>query len=165
MNRPTDHEHLLAEVLAGEDAAGFREALFSETLRLARRRRHFRQARRAAAVMAVFVGLGWLGWHSLPRQGKSPEAMQQNYAVVHSQPLPAAARVMTRPLAVDQRVASFTNVQRVQTAQGGGQLREIDDDELLALAGPKPAALVRRGPHTAELIVLNSPDEEAPPPN
>jgi hypothetical protein len=72
---------------------------------------------------------------------------------------------MTRPLAIDQLVASFTNVQRVQTAQGGGQLREIDDDELLALAEPKPAALVRLGPHTAELIVLNSTDQEAPPPN
>jgi len=165
MNRPTDHEHLLADVLAGEDGAGFREALFSETLRLARRRRYFRQARRAATALAVLGGLCLLVWHSLPRRVKLPEARQQNYAVVHSQPLPAAALVMTRPLAVDQRVASFTNVQRVQTAQGGGQFREIDDDELLALAEPKPAALVRRGPHTAELIVLNSPDEEAPPLN
>ena len=165
MNRPTDHEHLLADVLAGEDGAGFREALLSETLRRARRRRHFRQARRAAVGVVVFVGLCLLVWHRLPRQVKSPEAMQQNYVVIHSQPLPAAARVMTRPLAVDQRVASFTNVQRVQTAQGVGQFREIDDDELLALAGPKPAALVRLGPHTAELIVLNSTDQEAPPPN
>ena len=154
MNHQNDKERLLADVLAGEDGAGFREALLSETLRLARRRRHFRQTRRASAVVAVFVGLGWLGWHSLPWQVKSPEAMQQNYVVVHSQ-----------PLAVDQRVASFTNVQRVQTAQGVGQFREIGDDELLALAEPRPAALVRRGPHTAELIVLNSPDEEAPPPN
>src|SRR5437870_5336532 len=133
MNRPTDHEHLLADVLAGEDGAGFREALLSETLRRARRRRHFWQARRAAPAMAVIAGLCWLVWHSLPRQVTLPEAQQQNYAVVHSQPLPAAALVMTRPLAIDQLVASFTNVPRVQTAPGGGHLREIDDDELLAL--------------------------------
>ena|SRR6266550_43032 len=165
MNRPTDHEHLLADVLAGEDGAGFREALLSETLRLTRRRRHFRQARRAVPVVAVIVGLCWLLWHSLPRPGKLPEAKQQNYAVVHSQPLPADALVTTRPLANDRLVASLTNVQRVQSAQGGGQFREIDDDELLALAEPKPAALVRLGPHTAELIVLNSTDQEAPPAN
>ena len=165
MNRPTDHEHLLADVLAGEDGAGFREALLSETLRRARRRRHFRQARRAVPAMAAMVGLCSWVWHSLPRQARLPEAKQQNYAVVQSQPLPAAALVMTRPLANDRLVASFTNVQRVQTAQRGEQFREIDDDELLALAEPKPAALVRLGPHAAELIVLNSTDQEAPPPN
>ena len=62
MNRPTDHEHLLADVLAGEDGAGFREALLSETLRRARRRRHFRQARRAVPVVAGIVGLCLLVW-------------------------------------------------------------------------------------------------------
>ena len=165
MNRQNDNERLLADVLAGGDAAGFREALLSETLRLARRRRHFRRARQAAAVVAMLAGIALLAWHSLPPQVKSPEARRQNYAVVHSQPLPAAALVMTRPLANDRLVASFTNVQRVQTAPRGGQFREIDDDELLALAEPKPAALVRLGPHTAELIVLNSTDQEAPPPN
>src|SRR6266581_9470238 len=101
MNRQNDNERLLADVLTGEDGAGFRDALFSETLRLARRRRHFRQARRAAPVVAGIVGLCLLVWHSLPRQVKLPEARQQNYAVVHSQPLPAAALVMTRPLAID----------------------------------------------------------------
>src|ERR1043166_7014087 len=111
------------------------------------------------------VGLGWWGCHSLPSQVKSPAVSRPNYAVVHSQPLPAAALVLTRPLAIDQHVASFTNVQRVQTAPGGGQFREIDDDELLTLAEPKPVALVRRGPHTAELIVLNSTHPGASPPN
>jgi hypothetical protein len=165
MNQQNDHERLLADVLAGEDVAGFREALFSETLRRARRRRHFRQARRGSAAVAVFVGLGLWVWHSLPSQVKSPAVSRPNYAVVHSQPLPAAALVLTRPLAIDQHVASFTNVQRVQTAPGGGQFREIDDDELLTLAEPKPVALVRRGPHTAELIVLNSTHPGASPPN
>ena len=165
MNQQNDNERLLADVLTGEDVAGFREALFSETLRRARRRRHFRQARQAVPAMAVMVGLCLWVWHSLPRPVKLPEAKQQNYAVVHSQPLPAAALVLTRPLAIDQRAASFTKVQRVQTAQGGGQFREIDDDELLALAEPKPAALVRLGPHDAELIVLNATNQEAPPPN
>jgi hypothetical protein len=57
------------------------------------------------------------------------------------------------------------NVHLVQTSQGDGQFREIGDDELLALAEPKPAALVRLGPHTAELVVLNATDGETPPPN
>ena len=165
MNRPNDHERLLAEVMAGADAAGFREALLGETLRLARRRRRFRRALQAVPLVAVFVGLALRMRRGLPPEGPPREAMQENYVVVQSQPLPAAALVMTRPLAIDHLVASFTNVQRVQTEQHNGQFREIDDDELLALARPEPAALVRLGPHTAQLIVLNSIDQAAPPPN
>jgi hypothetical protein len=36
-------------------------------------------------------------------------------------------------------------------------LRELSDDELLALA-PAPAALVRVGPHSAELVLANQSD-------
>jgi len=165
MNRPNDHERLLADVMAGADAAGFREALFGETLRLARQRRRFRKAWQAVPVVAVFVGLALLIRQGLPPRVTPREAIQQNHVVVVSQPLPAAALVMTRPLAIDHVVASFTNVLRVQTAQHRGQFREIDDDELLALVEPKPAALVRLGPHTAELIVLNGTDQEPLPPN
>jgi hypothetical protein len=165
MNPQNDHERLLADVLAEADAAGFREALFGETLRLARRRRRFRQARQAVPVVAVFVGLALLMRGGRPPEGTPREAVQKNYVVILSQPLPAAALVMTRPLAIDHLVASFTNVQRVQTVQHSGQFREIDDDELLALAGPEPAALVRLGPHNAELVVLNGTGQEALPPN
>ena len=165
MNRPNDHERLLADVMAGPDAAGFRETLFGETLRLARRRRRFRQARQAVPVVAVFIGLALLIRPGLPPRVTRHEAPQENYAVVLSQPLPVAALVKTRPLAIDHLVASITNARLVQTAQDGGRVREIDDDELLALAEPKPAALVRLGPHTAELVVLNGTDQEALPPN
>jgi len=164
MNRPTDHEHLLADVFAGEDAAGFRDALFRETLRLARRQRHFRQARRVAPVVAMLAGLALVVWRTSPPQVAPVAAIPKPYAVVLSQPLPAAALVITRPLAIRDRVAALPNVQMVETVPGRGP-REISDDELLALAEPKPAALVRLGPHTAELIVLNSTDQAAPPPN
>ena len=163
MNRQTDNERLLADVLADENAGGFREALFSETLRLAHRRRHFRQTRRAVSVAAVFVGLALFAWRSLPPQISPAEATQKNYAVVHSQPLPTAAVVLTRPLAINHLVASFTGIQLVQTTRDGGTIREIGDDELLGLVEPKPAALVRLGPHTAELVILNPVDDASPP--
>ena len=36
--------------------------------------------------------------------------------------------------------------------------QEIDDEQLLALVGGRPAALVRQGPHQAELLFLNPED-------
>jgi hypothetical protein len=90
MNRQNDNERLLADVLAEADVVGFRAALFDETLRLARRRRRFRQARRAIPVVTVFVGLALLMWRPQPPQSTPRETMQRNYAVVLSQPLPAA---------------------------------------------------------------------------
>jgi hypothetical protein len=38
-------------------------------------------------------------------------------------------------------------------------IREIDDDELLALV-PRPAALVRHGPRSAELVFVNLVDRD-----
>ena len=48
MNRPTDNERLLDDMLSEAVPADFREALLGETLRLACRRRRWRQTRRAA---------------------------------------------------------------------------------------------------------------------
>ena len=47
----------------------------------------------------------------------------------------------------------------ILTAQAGSPIREINDDELLALV-PKPAALVRFGPHSAELVFVNAADRD-----
>ena len=43
----------------------------------------------------------------------------------------------------------------VATTQSTGIVRQLDDDELLALL-PSPALLVRRGPHLAELVFADS---------
>jgi hypothetical protein len=62
----------------------------------------------------------------------------------------------TQPLDTGSpQVAEFTTP-TIRTYGGG--FREVGDDELLALAAPQTAALIRRGPHEAELVLV--PAEE-----
>ena len=152
MNRRTDKERLLTDVFA--DDPGFREALFAETTRLASRRRRNRRMRHALLSCTVVVGLAIALWPKpSPRAVESP-LVARSYGLVVSQP--TLNIVETRPFAT-QVISSQASVQTVHTVIGAGLFREIGDDDLLALT-PWPAALVRRGPHSAELIVLNMPD-------
>jgi hypothetical protein len=164
MNQPRDNERLLADVLADvladESADGFREALLSETLGLVRRRRRSRQAWRTATALALVAGLGVLLWRSLVPHASAPEQHGPGYALILSMPLPAASLVSTQPLAASLFVASRTNAEVVQTASSTATPREINDSELLALVGHKPAALVRLGPHAAELVFINQEDKD-----
>ena len=159
MSRLRAKQKLLADVLSGQETASFRDALLSETLGLVRHRRRARHAWRAVAAIALVAGLGLLMWRS-----PLPVARRQasrGYALVLSRPLAAAAVVSTQPLAAGQIVASRRNVEVVQTASSRPTLHEIGDSELLALAGARPAALVRLGPHLAELVFANPEDREA----
>jgi hypothetical protein len=157
VNDRRQNEHLLRDVLSEGISADFREGLLKQTLRLARRGRRFRQARRAASALAVVVGLGLLVWHQFP-SGRGPAGLPAKpYALIRTQPLPPAAWVATRPLSAARLVASAKNGNIVVIAKTGVPVREINDDELLALV-PKPAALVRRGPHSAELVFVSTAD-------
>ena len=159
MNDPGHNERLLADVLGEGVTVDFREGLLNETLRLARRRRRFRQVREAASVLAVLVGLGLLIWHQFP-SGRAPVALPTKpYVLVRTQPLPPAAWVKTQPLSPASIVASARTVNVIATAGAGSPIREINDDELLALL-PRPAALVRLGPHSAELVFVNPADRD-----
>ena len=160
MNQPRDQERLLTDVLAEESAAGFREALLSETLGLVRRRRHVRQAWRAASALALIAGLGVVVWRILPPTAVAPGTASRGYEFVVSRPLPPAAVVVSQPFAADRVVASVRKAEVVRTSPSRGTVREINDGELLALLGPKPAALVRLAPHSAELVFINPADEE-----
>jgi hypothetical protein len=160
MNCPADKDQLLTDVLADESSGGFRAALLTETLGLARRRRRFRQVGRAASGLAIFVGLAVLVWRNLPSPVVTPESAGKGYTIVRSQLLRPAALVNTQPLAPSRLVTSARSADTVRTAPGGGQIREIDDAELLALVGPKPVALVRQAPHSAELVFVNPADRD-----
>jgi hypothetical protein len=154
-----DQEQLLSDVLASGADIGFREALLGETLLLARRRRQWRQARRGVTTLVVLaLAATGVWWALLPDAAEPWSAM--GCQVVHSQPLRPDELVATKPLAPDQLIASVATKDMVITVSGG--FREIGDDELLALAAPQVAALVRRGPHEAELILVqaNPPSSE-----
>jgi hypothetical protein len=90
------------------------------------------------------------------------KSLPASYELVHTQPLPDGAIVVTRPLAGDQLVASAPAAIIVHTSDG---IREISDDELLALIGSKRAVLIRVGPGSERLVFSNPEDEKGFPVN
>lgn len=167
MKPESDNEPLLDAVFSEAAPAEFRDAVLGETLRLVRRRRRWRQARRPAVLVVAGGLLLVLVWQNLPRRVVPPptvaKAEVKNYQLVRTQPFPAGAMVVTRPLASDRLVASVATVETVQTTTGN--FRALNDDELLTLIAPRPAALVRIGPHSEELVFVNPADAKGFPVN
>ena len=160
MSHATDQRFLLADVLAEAEPTGFRAALLGETLRLAGSRRRARRLRQTTAALAGLGLLGTLVWQfMLPGHGVfTPTAT--SYAMVRTEPLPPGAIVRTQPFAADRVVVSVASVDVIHTTPNSGKLRNLNDDELLALVAPRPAALVRVGPQSAKLIFLNPEDQK-----
>src|ERR1035441_8752915 len=113
MNDPRQNERLLTDVLSEGSSADFREGLLNQTLRLARRRRHFRQARRTASALAVLVGIGLLVWRHVPTVLSPASLPAKPYMLVRTQPLPPAAWVATRPLSLTNLLVSRSEERRV----------------------------------------------------
>jgi hypothetical protein len=159
MSDPRHRERLLADVLGEGATADFREGFLNETLRLVRRRRRFRQVRAAASGLAVLAALALLLWPHAPSSRGPAPLPAKPYTLVRTQPLPPAAWVQTQPLPASCIVASVRTDHLITTAEAGVRIRDLTDDELLALV-PRPAALVRLGPHSAELVFVNQEDRE-----
>ena len=94
-------------------------------------------------------------WRWLTPIARSPEP-SQSYVLIRTQPLPPQALIQTHSLPPASVVASTVTAQILTTAGAGYRTREIDDEELLALATPNPVVLVRYSPHQAELLFANS---------
>jgi len=168
MNRKTDNERLLADVLAEAAPEDYRDALLGETLRLVRRRRRWRQTRLAAAVLVAFGLCGIFIWqeNSPPRPiapAPAAKAVAKNYQLVQTRPLPATAIVATQPLAAGQFVAPAETVALVRTSSSN--YRVINDAELLALVTSHPAVLIRTGPRSEALVFANPEDQNGFPLN
>ena len=155
MNESSEHESLLADVLAADSEPGFREALLGQTLKLVRRKRRFRTIRRGTSTIAVFAGLLLLVWRFVPSPPISPQPSAKPYALIRTQPLPPGAIVQTSPLRFPNLVTSSHDVQIIATSSTAHNFRELDDDQLLELAAPSPVILVRHGPDTAELVFVD----------
>ena len=161
MNNRTDKEKLLAEVLAEASPADFRAALLAETLRLAHRRRLLRQTWQAVGVLALISLLAVLvaqQFSKLTPVAPPPlttTIAKRSYQLVRTQPLSASALISTR-----NQVSLAVPISKVtEVATTGGGFRSINDDELLAFLADKPAALIRTGPHSEELVFANPDDQ------
>lgn len=163
MNNHTDKESLLAEVLAEAAPADFRAAMLAETLRLARRRRQFRQVRYAAGVLAVMGLLAVLVPKHFSKEEKSSMPLvkriaKPSYELVRTQAMPAGELIGTRNIPEVQSVVSVSTV--VEIATTGGGFLQINDKELLAFLADEPAVLIRTGPHSEELVFANPEDQK-----
>jgi len=154
MNRPTDNARLFPDALAEASPADFRERLLGETLRLARRRRHVRQATRAGLSLGIVAALAlWLWPRTTTIRHPNPAPTITSYRLIETQPLPPSAIITTQPF-TGSTIASMPPAKVITTAEARDGLRLLTDDELLSVA-PAPAMLVRLGPHSAELILPN----------
>ncbi|HEX5218161.1 MAG TPA: hypothetical protein VFZ59_01220 [Verrucomicrobiae bacterium] len=166
MNREPDKERLLADVLGTEPDAEFSAGVLAQTLRGVRRQRRVRQVRRSGAVLVVLVAAALASSHFL-RNNTKPELARlpqptsyqpTSYQLVTTHPLTPDQLINTQALSPEQQAVS-ARVAVVQTSPGG--FGEIGDDELLSLAAPNVVALVRRGPHEAELVFVSAPTEDS----
>ena len=71
--------------------------------------------------------------------------------------------IRTRIDSVAVVTSSATTYVLVETGSVKNPFKEIDDEQLLALAGGRRVALVRQGPHQAELIFLDPADKDGFP--
>lgn len=164
MNDPIKQRQLLNDVLAESATLEFRAALLNKSLRLARRRRQWRHARNLAAVLGLLaLGIGWVEhrWRGTPTpQPLAETSILPGCRPVNSRPLPAKDYVDPSQFAAIPVVSSRATVTEVATQAGGFHF--INDAQLLALTGSRPAILIRTGPQSEELLfadTLSAPGE------
>ena len=164
MNDRSDNQELLDDVLAEASPPEFRSALLGETLRQARQRRRWRQARRAGgALLALLLVVAMVRREFSAKQNPAvslaPTAASPNsYVLIETQPLPAGALVTNRIFSSVPTITS--SPQFVTIATTSGHFRIINDEQLLSLLGPVPVALVRTGPNSEELVFANPADQK-----
>jgi len=170
MEKKTDNEQLLNDVLTEAAPANFRDAMLGETLRAVRRRRRWRQTRRATALLTMLALCGvFIWWENLPQKPvispppSAAKVVEKSYTLVETHPLPASDIITKQPMPSGRFIASTIGIKIVETS--GGSYRVIDDDQLLALVASHPAVLIRTGPHSEELVFANPKDQKGFPLN
>lgn len=148
---------LLSDILAEDSDPEFRTALLGHTLQIARRKRRLRKSRNVAFASLTLAALGFVSFHFLFSNPPILKRFEGPYVLITTESLPAKAVVSTTQDHSMTVVSSSARaeIEMVATSQNAGVLRQLDDDELLALL-PSPALLIRRGPNSAELVFADS---------
>ena len=153
---------LLNDVLADAASPAFREEVLRLALAEVSNRNRLRRRTRgivaaACALVVLAIGARFLARRNVPEPGPD------NPLVVHSQPLGAGMLVTTRPAGPGLIGTSTSAVAGIRTAPAGKMFERISDDQLFALLGGRPAALIQRSPAEAELVFLNPADKDGFP--
>lgn len=158
MNRANDYRSLLNDVFPDANAPDFQEQLLTETLHLARRRRKIRTLANMSASLGVTVLVAVAIWATVHWNSRT----QDFCPVITTRPLPSDMLVHTKPFANKPGIVIASKVPQVFTQKTGVLFRNINDKELLALAAPNTAALIRDGGGSAQLILIAPTDADAP---
>ncbi len=165
MSNHADKESLLAEVLAEASPADFRAVLLATTLREARRCRRWRQAREAGGVLSALLLTSWLVWQHRPERisaahpaTKAGAAASSSFQLVETRSWPAGAVVITGNFPAIKTIFTAAAVTQITTTGGG--FHYLNDEQLLALLGDRPAVLIRTGPHSEDLVFANPEDQK-----
>src|SRR5215472_2038725 len=136
MKHLPEKERLLAAVLAEESGQEFREALLGQTLRLVKRRRRFRQVRRAAAAFALVFGTALLGWRYVPRLHTpvSNSVPSLSYMLVQTRPFTGI--VSSHPLSSQAFVSSRPATSLITTREAHPAVPETKATQLLDMVRP-----------------------------
>lgn len=159
MKPGANNQEFVRDVLGESADAEFRAHLLAATIGAARRRRRRRNARRAAVVMVTVLAVTFGVWRFARQDRALTPSEPAGCEIVQTRPLPPAAVVHTEPLLPAQIATTTAFASIVTTTPGSGRVRYINDEELLALVAPRPAVLVRIGPHAQELIFVDRLDE------
>jgi hypothetical protein len=85
---------------------------------------------------------------------QQPKPRLSNVEIVSSRPSDSAMMVQSVPGLVGMVNSRPVGLVFIDTRRE--EIRRISDEELLALVGDRPAALVRKGPHEAELFIVDA---------
>jgi hypothetical protein len=159
MNDRLKSTELLDDVLAEGAPPALRAALLEQSLRIASRRRRWRQSRRWAGAASVLLLAAWLAAHSWTPRPAAARPPSKRPApnlcrFVETQPLALGAVVMTRPMAAAAVISSRASVAEIATRTD--EFCYINDAQLLALVGREPAILIRTGPNSEELVFADA---------
>jgi hypothetical protein len=162
-----DQKQLLDDVLAESSPPDFRTALLGEVLRQARRRRRWRQSRSAMGVLVALFLTTWLVRHNRVEKltAISPPRtipVAASYQLVATQPFRVGAVVVTANSVRVGTISFSATVVQIATSSTG--FRYLDDAQLLELAGPGAAILIRTGPHSEELVFAEGTNVSKPSP-
>jgi hypothetical protein len=128
------------------------EEILRSTVRAARSRRRHR-AMTHTAVVALFLASAALPLtHRAPSSAPTPVLVKAvlRTPLIYSKPF--AARIISVPLAAAERTRTETAFPSITTATFHPTFIPISDDQLLSFFQGTAVALLRPGPHEAELL-------------